>query len=371
MRGLQDLFCELPDGRAANARHSLADVLLIAFAAMLCGAESCVDFAAFGRDKQDVLSEFLQLDHGVPSHDTFSRTFRLLEPAAFEVVFRRFMTAFAAALAHAQGDQDERLPVLAIDGKSLRGAVEAAGSTTPLHLVTVWSAEQRLVLGQRLAAGRSEVTAAREIIALLDLAGSIVTADALHGSRRTAQAIRARSGDYALMIKGNRGPLHRAAAALFANVEPAAAASPHTSAAHGRVEERRAWVRAVPDWAETYRFDGLVAMARIDARRLVNGQEERQTRYVALSCLLHPDEVLRVVRAHWSIEDSQHWILDVAFGEDRIHTRNDHTAQNLAILRRLALNLLRSDPTKDSIRLKVKKAGWNNSFLKSLLAQMR
>lgn len=324
MQGLQDLFMELPDGRAANARHPLPEVLLIAFAATLCGAETCVDFAAFGRDKQDVLCEFLRLEHGIPSHDTFSRAFRLLEPMAFEAVFRRFMTAFAAALARGQGVQDEPLPVLALDGKSLRGAVEAAGNTTPLHLVTIWSTQQRLVLAQGLAPGRSEVTAAREIIALFDLAGSIITADALHGSRRTAAAIRARGGDYALVIKGNRGPLHEAAQALFDNVDPTQAESTRAPAAHGRAEERRAWVLAVPDWAKTYRFDGLVAMARIDARRLIDGREERQTRYVALSRLLPPQEVLRVVRAHWSIENCQHWILDVAFGEDRIHTKRSH-----------------------------------------------
>jgi len=366
MKGLQDLFEELPDVRADNARHRLPDVLLIAFAAMLSGAETCVDFATFGRGKRELLSEFLALDHGIPSHDTFSRVFRLLDPAAFEEIFRRFMTAFAAAL----GTAPQSLPVVAIDGKSLRGAVDAANRSTPLHLVTVWSAEQRLVLGQRLAPGRSEATAAREIIALFNLAGSIVTADALHGSRRTAAAIRRQNGDYALVIKGNRGPLHRAAQALFADVDPVPTAATSQSA-HGRDEERRAWVLPVPTWAQTFRFDGLVAMARIDARRRLKGRDELLTRYVALSRQLEPQEVLRVVRAHWTIENCQHWLLDVAFGEDRILTRNDNTAQNLAIMRRLGLNLLRTDPAKISMRLKIKQAAWSDPYLKSLICQMR
>lgn len=371
MEGLQDLFSELRDGRADNARYPLSEVLLIAFAATLCGAETCVDFAAFGRSKQEVLSEFLELEHGIPSHDTFSRVFRLLEPSAFGHAFCRFMSGFARALARTAGDEGGQPDVLAIDGKSLRGAVEATGSSTPLHLVTIWSTQQRLVLGQRLAPARSEVTAARDIIALFDLAGSIVTADALHGSRHTAAAIRSRDGDYALVIKGNRGPLHRAAQALFADADPDQAAVTNDPASHGRAEQRRAWVLPVAEWAQTYRFEGLAAVARIDARRIVDGNEQRQTRYIVLSRLLLPQDVLRIVRAHWSIENCQHWVLDVAFGEDRIHTRNDHTAQNLAMLRRLALNLLRSDPAKDAIRLKVKKAASSNPYLRTLLAQMR
>jgi predicted transposase YbfD/YdcC len=366
MAGVYELFALVPDERAGNARHPLPELLLIAFVAMLCGAETCVDMAAFGRSKRAVLAEFLRLEHGIPSHDTFSRVFRLLDPEAFEALFRRFMAAFAAAA----GGADVALPVVAIDGKSLRGAVDTASRSTPLHLVTVWAAEQRLVLGQRLARGRSEASAAREIFALFDLSGRIVTADALHGSRRTAAAIRARGGDYALVIKGNRGPLHRAARTLFADAEPAQAAL--TSAhAHGRYEERLAWVAAVPGWAETYRFAGLAALARIDGRRRVDGRDEQQTRYVALSRVLDPSQALRVVRAHWTIENCQHWLLDVAFGEDRLNTRNDHTTQNLALLRRLALNLIRTDTAKGSIRLKVKQAGWDDTFLKTLIAQMR
>lgn len=366
MPGVCDLFVEVPDERAGNARHPLPELLLIAFAAVLSGAETCVDIAAFGRAKKGVLGELLALEHGIPSHDTFSRVFRLLDPVAFETAFRRFMSAFAAAL----GGSSEALPVIAIDGKSLRGAIDRANRSTPLHLVTVWGAEQRLVLGQRLAPFRSEVTAAREIIALFDLAGSIVTADALHGSRRTAAAIRAQGGDYALVIKGNRGPLHRAACDLFADADPTQAAM--TSArAHGREEERRAWVAAVPEWAETYRFKDLAAIARIDSRRRLDGRDELQTRYIALSRVLDPAEALRVVRAHWTIENCQHWLLDVAFGEDRLLTRNDNTAQNLALLRRLALNILRADPSKGSIRVKIKQAGWSDSFLTGLLAQMR
>ena len=163
--------------------------------------------ALFGRAKEPLLREFLALPHGIPSHDTFSRVFRFLDPAAFEMAFRRFTAAFAERLSGRTGLAGT---VVAIDGKSLAGACEAGARATPLHLVTAWAADQRLVLAQRRAPGRSEVTAALEVVGMLDLLGATVTADALHGTRRMAAAIRARGGNYALVVKGNRGPLHRA-----------------------------------------------------------------------------------------------------------------------------------------------------------------
>jgi predicted transposase YbfD/YdcC len=367
MRGFQDLFEVVPDPRRSNVSHGLPEILLIAFAALLCGAETCVDIAEFGEAKQDLLRQFMDLGHGTPSHDTFSRVFRLLDPLAFEKAFRRFTGAFAATLEH----QGIAGPVIAIDGKSLRGAVDVARRTMPLHLVTAWAVDHRLVLSQRRAPNRSEVTAAREIIALLDLAGCTVTADALHASRATASAIRARGGDYALVIKGNRGPLHEAIRDLLANPDPEQAAST-SETAHGRYEERRAWVTPVPiEWARRHGFEDLCAVARIDSLRRSKGQEQTDTRFAIFSRLLPPNEALRVIRAHWTIENQQHWLLDVAFGEDRIHTRSDHCAENLALLRRLALNLLQHDPRKLSIRVKIKRAAWSDEYLASLIAQMR
>jgi len=367
MRGFQELFEVVPDPRRSNVSHALPDILLIAFAALLCGAETCVDIAEFGEAKRDLLGQFLALDHGTPSHDTFSRVFRLLDPPAFEKAFYRFTSAFAATLEH----QGMAGPIIAIDGKSLRGAVDVARRTMPLHLVTAWAADHRLVLSQCRAPNRSEVTAAREIIALLDLTGCTVTADALHASRATVSAIRARGGDYALGIKGNRGPLYGAIRDLLADPDPDQAAST-SETAHGRYEERRAWVAATPsDWAGQYGFEDLCAVARIDSLRRIKGEEQTDTRYAIFSRLLPPDEALRVIRAHWTIENQQHWLLDVAFGEDRIHTRSDHCAENLALLRRLALNLLQHDPRKLSIRAKIKRAGWSDDYLSTLIAQMR
>lgn len=368
MGSLGVTFSAVPDPRAGNARHDLVDVLVIAFAAMLCGAETCCDMALFGRSKEALLRGMLRLPHGIPSHDTFSRVFRLLDPVAFEAAFRRFTAAFAERLAGQSGLLGQ---VVAIDGKSLRGAFEAGARTTPLHLVTAWAAESRLVLAQRRAPNRSEVTAAREVVGLLDLLGATVTADALHGSRPMAAAIRAREGDYVLAIKGNRGPLHGATRDLMETADPAGAAR-RSEVSHGRRETRAATVLPVPeDWPERFRFAGLKAVARIDSLRGCGLKEETQTRYFALSRLFKPQQVLDVVRAHWTIENGQHWVLDVVMDEDRARARKDNAAENLALLRRLALNILRADTDKTSVRGKIKKAGWHDHYLLTLLAQMR
>ncbi|MBS0561460.1 MAG: ISAs1 family transposase [Proteobacteria bacterium] len=362
-------FAGVPDPRASNARHDLSELLFIAFAAVLCGAENCQDMADFGEAKRAALGKVLRLAHGTPSHDTFSRVFRLLDPAAFEAAFRRFTAAFAAALSGTVGLAGQ---VVAIDGKSLAGAFEVGAQATPLHLVTAWAADQRLVLAQRRAPGRSEITAALEIIGLLDLQACTVTADALHGNRRMAQAIREQGGDYLLALKGNRGPLYHAAVALL-DAAPVAAVTRTAKPAHARHEERRAAVVPVPqDWPERFKFNGLAAVARIDAlRNTAPKGAEVQSRYFVLSRLLPADEVLHVARRHWSIENQQHWLLDVVFDEDSARARKDHAAENIALLRRLALNLLQSDTLKASIRRKIKQAGWKDDYLFSLLAQMR
>ena len=266
MVGLGLFLASVPDPRAGNARHDLSEVLFIAFAAMLCGAETCVDMAEFGAAKQEVLCRVLALEHGVPSHDTFSRVFRLLDPHRFEAGFRAFMARFAARLSGTFGTAGQ---TLALDGKSLCGAVDPQRPTQPLHLVSVWAAEQRLVLGLTRAEGRSEPAAAREIVALLDLTATTVTADALHANRQTAAAIRARGGDYALALKGNRVPLHRDAAAVLS--EPGAnPVAVSTEMSHGRHEERWAWVTAAPpDRAIRYGFQDLAAVARVDAHRRI------------------------------------------------------------------------------------------------------
>src|SRR5208282_5554669 len=193
------IFSELEDPRAENAWHDLLEVIFIALAAVLCGAESCTDMADFGEAKEPFLRQILRLEHGIPSHDTFGRVFRLLDPQQFEAVFRRFMAAFA---------QSKRLAgVVAVDGKAVRGAYQRGARATPLHLVNVWAADERLALAQRTAPHRDEVAGTLEVLKLLALKGCIITADALHCHRKMAQAVLDGGGDYVLALKENQRAL--------------------------------------------------------------------------------------------------------------------------------------------------------------------
>lgn len=364
MRGFITIFEDVEDPRAKNARHDLLELLFIALAAVLCGAESCSDMADFGEAKEDMLREVLGLEHGIPSHDTFSRVFRLLDPEAFEAAFTRFMAAFA---------KGNRLKgVVAIDGKAIKGAFAKGAKATPLHLVNVWAAEQRLALGQRLAPNRNEVAGALEAIKLLSLKGCIVTVDALHCHRAMAQAVLDASGHYVLALKENQG-------ALFPDVQRRFAASDRTDTysteretKRGRTEQRTAKVIADTTLAKTHDFPGIRALAQVEALRRIEGKpDEIKTRYFLLSRPMSADKLLQTVRTHWTIENQLHWVLDVAFDEDGARNRKDNGPQNIALLRKLALNLLRSHPDKASIRRKIKKAAWDDMFLLSILAQMR
>jgi|SRR5882672_1804778 len=362
MEDFRTCFSDVPDPRASNARHDLVEVLFIALAAILCGAEGCCDMAEFGQAKEPLLRQLLRLKHGVPSHDTFSRVFGLLEPEAFERAFRQFMAGFAKQLSG----------VVAIDGKALRGAFERGRRTTPLHLVNVWAAEARLAIAQRLAPNRNEVAAALEVLQLLSLKDCIVTADALHCHARMAQAILDRGGEYVLALKENQSALFADAQELLEEAAARQPTEPDIAEGHGRHEQRVATVVRAKALAEKHGFPGIAALARVELRRRIDGKDEELiVRYFVLSQAFSPTHVLAISRTHWGIENQLHWVLDVVFNEDRARNRKDNGPQNLAIMRKLALNLLRSHPDKASIRRKIKHAGWNDAFLLSLLAQMR
>jgi predicted transposase YbfD/YdcC len=358
MEAFSSCFSEVADPRAGNTRHDLLELMFVALAAVLCGAEDCTDMAIFAGSKLELLRQVVRLEHGPPSHDTFSRVFRLVEPEPFEAAFARFTAVFAGAL---KG-------VVAIDGKALRGAYERGRKSTPLHLVNVWAAEARLVIGQRLAPGRNEVLGAQQALALLRLDGCIVTADALHCRADTAQAILDAGADYALALKANNRKLLAQAQALLEGADRAGEAVCKPQRAHDRVEARSAIVVA----ATGMDFPGLAAVARVETHRKSAGEPEPViVRWYLLSAHLSAERMLDVARTHWSIENQLHWVLDVAFDEDAARSRKDNAPQNLALLRKLALNLLRQHPATASIKGKIKRAGWDDSFLLSVLGHMR
>jgi predicted transposase YbfD/YdcC len=367
MGKFKKIFRRLPDPRADNARHDLLEVLVIALAAMLCGADTCSDMAEFGQAKEGLLRQFLRLEHGIPSHDTFSRVFRLLKPEAFEAAFRRFMAAFAKA------NGLKLSGVVAIDGKALRGAFARGQRTTPLHMVNVWAVEARMAIAQQKAAGRNETAGALEVLELLSLDGCIVTADALHCHRKMAAKILQRGADYVLAIKANRGPLFRAVVAQFTRSGKRRVAKQLEPSSHGRRESRQATVMRNTSLAAVHGFPGVVAIGRITSRRRLHGNaaDPPVVRHYLLSRYMSAKRLLHVTRSHWSIENQLHWVLDMHFDEDGNRARKDNAPENLAILRRLALNILQSHPDPKPIRRKIKRAGWDDAFLLAMLRHMR
>lgn len=359
MERFSECFSGLPDPRANNAVHDLTELLFIALLATLCGAQTCCDIALFAKTKETLLRTVLVLAHGVPSHDTFSRVFRMLDPQAFEKAFRRFMRAFAEAT---EG-------VVALDGKAFRRAYDSGKSHMPPIMVTAWGAQTRMALANVLAVGNNEAAAALELVGLLALKGCVVTADALHCHRAMAQAVVEQGGDYALAVKDNQPALLRdAQAAIAAATRQGAGATSTVDDHHGRHETRMAIVAPAGDMAVRHRFPGLAAVAQIRSKRAQDNSE----RYFLLSRHYRPQDVLHIVRQHWSIENGLHWPLDVLLDEDLARSRKDHAPPNLAVLRRLALNIARAHPdAKTSLRGKLKRAGWDDVFLFDMLRHMR
>lgn len=367
MRKFRRVFRRLPDPRAANAVHGLLDILIIALVAVVCGATGATDMALFGRSKKKLLQQFLPLKHGIPSHDTFSRVFQALDPEAFEQAFRRFMAAFAKA------NGIKLTGVVAIDGKAVRGAYERGKSSTPLHMVNVFATEARMALASGKAPGRNEAKGALEVLCMLSLEGCIVTGDALHCNRPFAKAVLKRGGHYVLALKENQGKLFDAVARRFARAGKRSIAKRLEPSTHDRHESRRATVIRDTSVGAANRFPGVVALARITSRRRPHGKpaDKPVVRYYLLSKYIPARRLLQVVRSHWSIENQLHWVLDVVFDEDAGRTRKDNGPENLAIVRRLALNIIGSHPDRISMRQKVKRAGWDDAFLLDLITHMR
>lgn len=355
-------FAEVTDPRRDNARHNLHEILLIALCTMLTGGKDCSDMALFGEIKEPFLRQFLRLRHGIPSHDTFSRVFRLLDPVPFEACFTRFMQRFAETL---QG-------VVAIDGKTLRRSFDRAAGKSPLHMLHAWSADQQLLLGQLAVDGKSnEITAVPKLLDLLSLRGCIVTADALNCQRTIAAKVVAQGGDYVLALKGNQGRLHDDVRTFFDDpARSAEIAHSVVDGEHGRIETRTSLVSSDIGWLQQeHAWPGLMAVGRLVRTREIGTQTSTETAYYLLSTTLPAARFGEVARAHWSIENSLHWVLDVTMDEDQARNHKDNGPQNIALLRRLALNLAKLEGTKDSLKGKLFRAALSEAFLIRLLAQ--
>ena len=362
MRMLVEDVEPLEDPRHGNAgRHSLHDIVVIALCTMLCGGETCTDMALFGHSKREFLESFLPLRNGIPSHDTFSRVFRLLDPEVFRKWFLGFMGQFA------QGCEG----VLAIDGKTMRRSYDRAEGQSPLHLVSAWAAERRLVLGQLAVDGKSnEITAVPKLLEVLALPGMVVTADAMHCQRQLSRQVLDQGADYVLALKGNQESLNDDVRLFLDDPATPVAQASQTNKGHGRIEIRRASVSDDVAWLqERHQWPGLAAVGKITASRQIGDHTSVESRYYLLSQAFPPERFNAIVREHWGIENRLHWMLDVVFNEDQSRNRRDHCPENLALMRKLALNLARMEPSKGSMRGKLKRAGWDNNYLAIILSQ--
>lgn len=363
-------FARLPEPRLPRRRvHRLVDILTIALCAVLVGADDFVAIAQFGKEKRAWLKTFLELPGGIPTHDTFGRVFAALDPEAFNTCFLNWVRAVAP----------ETAKHIAIDGKTLRGSHDRLSGQSPLHLVSAWASGAGLVLGQRAVETKSnEITAIPALLEVLDLHDTTVTIDAMGCQTTIASAIVARGGEYVLALKANQGTLFEKVKDTFALAD-ATQSGPRAPAeyaktvdkGHGRIEVRR--VTTISDPAiiaylnPTGAWLHLRSIVRVEAERRFPDKVEHHTRYYLSSCSTDAATHGRIIRDHWSIENQLHWSLDVTFHEDGNRGRTGNIAENLAIVRHLALNILRQDPLKASIKGKRFKAALNDGYLSHLL----
>ena len=374
MNVLADRFSDLDDPReSGKVIYPLTDILVIAVCAAIAGAESYEDIVLYGKSKTSWLSEFLDLDKGIPSHDTFCRVFGLIDAEAFEACF----TSWAKSQA-----EDPDGEVVAIDGKTIRRTFDHGREQSPLHVVSAWASEQSLVLTQEVTSEKSnEITAIPEVLGALNLEGALVTIDAMGCQTEIAEQIIEEKADYLLALKENHRTAYRAVqthfddrcfgSGAFDRGARSRLRSDGFDESHGRVVRRRVFACSEASELEALsEWPGLQSVVGIETIRTVKGESETtaEIRYF-LSSREAKDEVLEdAARQHWSIENSLHWVLDVTFNEDQSRVRNETAASNWAVLRKMALNLLKSDSEADtSIKGRRKQAGWDNDYMRKLL----
>jgi predicted transposase YbfD/YdcC len=362
-------FSVIEDPRMDRSKeHLLSDILVIAVCAMLCGAEHFTDFEDFGEAKEDFFRTFLQLPHGIPSHDTFRRVFALLDPQQFADCFRRWTEGLRKAIGQ---------EIVAVDGKTLRRSHDRAKGKGPVHMVSAWARENGLVLGQVKVDGKSnEITAIPELLQTLKLAGCIVTIDAMGCQTKIAGEIAAAGADYVLALKANQETLHAETKSFLEDAQaegfPGIAHDTLETSerAHGRKETRRYWITAEISWLTQHAsWPKLRSVGMVESIREIQGHTTVERRFYLGSIPADAKTFARAVRGHWAIENALHWSLDVSFAEDQCRVRAGYAAENLAILRHISLNLLKQETTKKrGIKSKQKNAGWDHAYLLKLLA---
>lgn len=364
-------FAQLTDPRKGTLRyHQFMDIIVIGICAVTCGADDYEAMAAYGRAKADWFQEFLALPNGIPAHDTFWRVFEALNPEQFQHCFVEWMSSVRKVISR---------EVIAFDGKTVRGSYANEKDKAAIHMVSAWATTNRLVLGQQKVDEKSnEITAIPELLRALDLQGCIVTIDAMGCQTAIADLIIEGAGDYLLALKGNQSNLHDDVVLLFDDLaESNFTAYPYDYAVtidknHGRIETRRCWTIAYPTRDGSLRgadkWRNLTTLVKVQSERRVGDKRSVESRYFIASYQDSAAHILQHTREHWHIENSLHWVLDVAFREDDCRIRKGYGPQNFAVLRHIALNLLKQGAASTlGIKNRRLRAGWDNDYLLSLL----
>jgi predicted transposase YbfD/YdcC len=357
----------LPDPRQrGKVVYPLDEVLLLCLLAVLAGAETFVDISRFGDKKLELLRRFRPFRDGTPSHDHLGDIFATLDAEQFQ----RCFVAWVAALTGAPAE------VIAIDGKTSRRAYQKTGAKAPIHMVSAFAARQRLVLGQVKVADKSnEIVAIPKLLDMMAIEGAVVTIDAMGCQRDIAQKILDKKADYVLALKGNQGTLREDVELFVAEQKAAGFADAKISrdetidGDHGRIETRTTTVIHDVAWLQDrHNWPGLNAVVIVDSSREIGDKIERETRFYITSLVLRANLLGPIVRSHWAIENSLHWVMDMIFRDDECRVRTEHAPANFTTLKHMAHNLIRNAPGKDSLRLRRKVAAWDDEFLASLVA---
>lgn len=370
---LEDCFGDLPDPRVVGrCDHKLLDLIIIAICGVVCGADSWVGIETVGKAKESWFRQFLDLEHGIPAHDTFGYVFARIDHEAFQTCFMRWVERVF---------QVTKGQVVAIDGKTARGSHDKAIGKDAIHLVNAWASANGIVLGQRKVDSQSnEITAIPELLRLLDVSSCIVTIDAMGCQTKIAQTIRDEKAEYILRVKDNQSTLKQDLVDWFAYGDSQQFVGMDmdfhqtTHKTSGRIEIRQCWVVRDPVAFEHIRhYEGwadLNSIIRVQRQRQDGQHRSQDTAYYISSLTSSAATILVATQHHWAIENSFHWVLDVTFGEDLSRIRTGESAENMAVLRTIALNLLKQDTSKSSLRQKRFRAAMDNDFLFHLLTQV-